>query len=185
MKRSIPLYALVAALAMAGALCVSHPAQAGPDEPPVPTAIAVPDGHKLFLVADAVGVQIHSCDAVGTDFRWTFVAPRADLFDDKGKLLTTHFAGPTWQARDGSQVVGRVEQRVTVDPTAIPWLRLAASSTTAGQDGDRLAQTTFIQRLETTGGLAPSPETCNAGTVGEIAEVPYTAVYAFWKASVY
>ena len=67
MKRSIPLYALVAALAMAGALCVSHPAQAGPAEPPVPTAIAVPDGHTA--VADAVGVQIHSCDSVGTGFR--------------------------------------------------------------------------------------------------------------------
>jgi len=183
MKRSIRLSALVATVALAVALCASQTAQAGPAEPSVPSAIVVPEGHKLFLVADAVGVQIHSCDAVGTSFRLTFVAPRADLFDDKGKLLTTHFGGPTWQAKDGSLVVGQVEQRVTVDPTAIPWLRLVAASTAAGTDGYRLAHTTFVQRLETTGGLAPSPETCHAGTVGKIAEVPYTAVYAFWKAS--
>jgi hypothetical protein len=95
----------------------------------------------------------------------------------------THFGGPTWRAKDGSQVVGRLDDKVTVDPTAIPWLRLEAASTASGVDGDRLAATTYVQRLATTGGLAPAPGLCNAETVGTVAEVPYTAVYTFWKRS--
>jgi len=112
------------------------------------------------------------------------VAPRAKLYDDKDDLLATHFGGPTWQAKDGSCVVGRVENRVTVDPTAISWLRLAADAKGAGPDGDRLAATTSIQRIATVGGLLPAASACNAETVGIVEEVPYTAdYYYFWKAT--
>jgi len=69
----------------------------------------------------------------------------------------------------------------TALPTAIPWLRLAAASTAAGPDGDRLVATTYIQRIATTGGLAPPAAECNATTAGTVAEVPYTADYYFWK----
>jgi hypothetical protein len=31
------------------------------------------------------------------------------------------------------------------------------------------------------GGLAPAADTCDAGAVGDIAEIPYTADYHFWK----
>lgn len=55
----------------------------------------------------------------------------------------------------------------------------SAASTTSGPDGDRLAQTTFIQRVATTGGLAPAAGECEAGAQ---VEVPYTADYYFWKA---
>ena len=70
---------------------------------------------------------------------------------------------------------------VTVDPTAIPWLLLEAASTT-GAKGSLLAQTTFIQRTATVGGLAPAATDCNAETVGTTAEIPYTADYHFWRA---
>jgi len=59
-------------------------------------------------------------------------APRANLFDDNGRLIIAHFGGPTWQATDGSTVVGRAEASSTVDASAVPWLRLAATSTAAG-----------------------------------------------------
>ena len=173
---------LAAAVAVIAALPVAQLAYAGPTPPDVPSTIAVPDGHKLYLVAHAVGVQIYACNATGDGYRWDFVAPRAELYDANGKLLATHFGGPTWQARDGSKVVGQVEQRETVDATAIPWLRLSAASTAIGPDGDRLAGTTYIQRIATTGGLAPAPATCNEGTAGDTAEIPYTADYTFWKA---
>jgi hypothetical protein len=78
-------------------------------------------------------------------------------------------------------VVGKVEANVTVDPTAIPWLRLSAESTAAGPDGDWLVDTTDIQRIATTGGLAPPAAQCTAATAGTVAEVPYTADYYFWK----
>ena len=68
-----------------------------------------------------------------------------------------------------------------MDATAIPWLLLSAKGT-PGADGDRLAGTTFIQRIATTGGLIPAADECHAGTAGTVDEVPYTADYHFWKA---
>ena len=173
---------IVTAVAVIATGLTAGLAYAGPTEPEVPNAIAVPAGHKLFLVGRAVGVQVHSCNATSSGYSWSFVAPRANLYGDNGKLVTTHFGGPTWQAMDGSAVVGRVVDRASVDPSAIPWLLLSAASTSAGPDGDRLAGTTYIQRIATTGGLAPAAADCNAGTAGTTAEVPYTADYYFWKA---
>lgn len=70
---------------------------------------------------------------------------------------------------------------VTVDATAIPWLLLSAASTAAGPDGDRLVHTTYIQRIATTGGLAPPGRGMQRDNAGTVAEVPYTADYYFWK----
>jgi hypothetical protein len=184
MKRLIRLdrVLLAAIVAAAAAWPLVQVATAGPSEPAVPGAIQAPDGNKLFLVGHAVGVQIYACVTTPSDYRWVFVAPRANLYDDNGKLFATHFAGPTWQAKDGSHVIGRVEDRATVDPTAIPWLLLSAVSTAPGSDGDRLVRTTYIQRISTTGGLAPAAADCNADTAGTSEEVPYTADYYFWKA---
>jgi hypothetical protein len=172
---------LAGVLAAAAVLSLTQVALAGPPPPVVPSKIQVADGNKVFLVGHAVGVQIYSCNATSSGFAWGFVAPRANLYDDHGKLIITHFAGPTWQAKDGSRVVGLAEKMVTVDPTAIPWVRLSAASTAAGPDGDRLVATTFIQRIATTGGLAPPAADCNATTAGTVAEAPYTADYYFWK----
>jgi hypothetical protein len=149
---------LVGIVAAVAVLSLTQVAQAGPPPPVVPGEIQVPEGNKVFLVGHAIGVQIYSCNGVV----WSFVAPRANLYNDHGKLIITHFAGPTWQAKDGSRVVGLAEKMVTVDPTAIPWVRLSAASTA-------------------TGGLAPPAAECNAATAGTVAEVPYTADYYFWK----
>jgi hypothetical protein len=157
---------LAAGLAAAATLLSVAPAAGAHPRDPVP----VPAGNTPFLEGHARGVQIYACTAGA----WTFVAPRADLFDGHGRLIVKHFAGPTWQANDGSRVVGKAEATATVDPTAIPWLRLAAVSTTPG----RLGHTSFIQRINTRGGLAP------AGVCAELgaqAEVPYTADYVFWR----
>jgi Protein of unknown function (DUF3455)/Secreted repeat of unknown function len=137
------------------------------DAPAVPSAIQVAAGNEVFLVGHAVGVQIYSCNGVA----WSFVAPRANVYADNGKLIITHFAGPTWQAKDGSKAVGRAEASVT-DATAIPWLRLAAASTAAGPDGGQLVPTTYVQRIASTGGLAPPAAECNAMTAGTVDEVP-------------
>ena len=168
-------------VAAAAVLSVTQVAQAGPPPPVVPSKIEVRDGNKVFLVGHGVGVQIYSCNTTSSGFAWGFVAPRANLYNDHGKLIITHFGGPTWQAIDGSRVVGQLVDFVTVDTTAIPWLLLSAASTAAGPDGDRLVATTYIQRIATTGGLAPPASECNATTAGTVAEVPYTADYYFWK----
>jgi hypothetical protein len=167
---TVGLAALAAALPLA--------AHAKPTTPDAPAGIQPPDGHRPYLTAHAVGVQIYGCN--GTS--WSLIAPRADLYGDNGQLIATHFAGPSWQAKDGSKVMARrAADPVTVDPTAIPWLLLESTSATAGSDGDRLAGTTYIQRIDTTGGLAPAAADCNAATAGDQAEVDYTADYVFWK----
>jgi hypothetical protein len=58
---------------------------------------------------------------------------------------------------------------------------LLSARTFAGLDGDRLVPTTYVQRIETTGGLAPPAADCSAATAGAVTEVPYTADYYFWK----
>jgi hypothetical protein len=167
--------AIVSVAALAPATQV---AEAKPDPPAVPSTIAVAAGNTVFLVAHAVGVQIYPCNATAAGYAWGAAAPRANLYNDHGKFIGTHFVGPSWQTKSGSTVVGSVVERATVNPTAIPWLLLAATPTTAG----RLKRTTFIQRVATAGGLAPAAGDCNALTAGTRAEVPYTADYYFWKA---
>lgn len=172
--------AIVAAAATGSMAQAAHAKHRAPD---VPSRIEVEAGNKVFLVGHAVGVQIYDCKASADGFAWSFVAPRATLYGDHGQRIATHFAGPTWQARDGSSVVAQRVDGVTVDPTAIPWLLLSTVSTSAGADGDRLTDTTFIQRTATTGGLSPAASQCTAETAGTTAEVPYTADYSFWKAT--
>jgi hypothetical protein len=167
--------AAVALTSLAGA------AQAA--EPGIPTDIQVPAGHKMYLEAHAKGEQIYECVAIGDGYGWGPSTPRADLYGDNGKLLGKHYGGPTWEAKDGSKVVARRDAPpVTKDPTAIPWLRLAATSVSAGPDGDRFAGTTYIQRVATTGGLAPDAADCTAATAGTKQAIDYTADYRFWKA---
>jgi len=169
------LAGLVAALAALS--LVAQVALAGPPSPTgVPDEIQVDEGNKVFLVGHGVGVQIYTCNGSV----WSSAVPRANLFDDNGKLIISHFAGPSWQAADGSKAVGTVVDKVTVDETAIPWVLLSAT-TTPGPDGDRLVATSFIQRIDTTGGLTPPAADCNAATAGTVVEVPYTAEYVFWK----
>jgi hypothetical protein len=148
-------------------------------EPSAPGAIAVPEGNRVAFFFDAVGVQIYACRQLPTGFAWAFQAPEANLLNRGGQLAGTHFVGPTWEANDGSRVVGARLAGATVDPTAIPLLLLKAVS----NEGDgRMAKITFIQRLDTAGGLAPPAADCNAGTVNAIARVDYAATYFFYEA---
>lgn len=181
MNRLIHRVGVAAASAAAIALSLAQVAIAAPSPSSGLTGIDVPAGNKLFLVGHAVGVQIYSCGPTASGYGWNFVAPRADLYDDHGKLIATHFAGPTWQAKDGSYVKAQVVNRV-VNSTSIPWLLLSAT-TTGGTEGNRLTDTTYIQRVATVGGLAPAAEACSADTAGMVEEVPYLADYYFWKAT--
>jgi hypothetical protein len=146
--------------------------------PEVPPALAVPEGNKLAFYYDAVGVQIYDCNATATGYGWVFRAPEATLYGHKGRQTGIHYAGPTWQANDGSTVVGAKLAEYAADPTAIPWLLLGAKSH-AGEG--RMTDVTFIHRLETAGGKAPATG-CDATHLGETLRVDYTATYYFYEA---
>ncbi len=168
---------------IAAPIASATPALAGPAAPAVPSTIAVVGDFKPYLVGHAVGWQVHTCLPTATGYAWSFQGPVATLHDDQGKLLASHSAGPTWTARDGSSVVADLVDRASVSPTAIPWLLLRTRTATSGPDGGRLAATTHVQRIATTGGLTPAASECTADTVGETRSVPYTADYVFWKAT--
>jgi hypothetical protein len=140
--------------------------------PETPSAINVPDGNKVHFHGNAVGVQIYHWSGTA----WVFDAPEAVLFDNDGNVVAIHYAGPTWESASGSVVVGARRAGVTVDATAIPWLLLQGVSS---HGPGVLDGTTWIQRVNTVGGLAPSaPGT----SVGEIARVYYEAEYFFYRA---
>ena len=148
--------------------------------PLVPENLKVPAGQTLSLVSPATGVQIYECGAIKVDparFEWVFKAPEADLFDLSGKKIGKHYAGPTWESNDGSKVVGEVKARDDGPAaTAIPWLLLAAKSTSGN---GVFGRTQSIQRLYTVGGKAPA-QACNKPLLGRDARVPYKATYYFY-----
>jgi hypothetical protein len=137
----------------------------------------VPAGNKLAFAYDATGDQIYGCHQNGNSYAWSLDAPDADLFNvESGSLSGSHYGGPTWEHLDGSFVVGKRVAGATVDPTAVPWLLVAGSA--HGGEG-RMQNVSYIQRLNTTGGLAPSGG-CDADHVGDTAPVSYTATYYFY-----
>ncbi|MBI2771120.1 MAG: DUF3455 domain-containing protein [Burkholderiales bacterium] len=174
---SLPLSTLLAAVLATG--CAGAP----PTAAPMPPAIAAPAGQVKFMEAVAIGVQIYECSArpgAQGAFDWAFRAPEATLADPQGHPLGTHYAGPTWKAVDGSTVTAEVKGRDPgPDASAIPWLLLAAKTTTGA---GALTPTRSIQRVQTGGGLAPA-RPCGAANAGEAARVPYTATYYFYRAA--
>jgi FtsP/CotA-like multicopper oxidase with cupredoxin domain len=139
-----------------------------PDD--IPATLQAPADECLKVQALGTGVQIYTCVAAA----WVLKAPEADLLDRHGKFVGNHFLGPTWQWRDGSKVKAAAAAKVAPDPSSIPWLLLNVTS----QAGDgELTDVRHIQRLHTTGGLAPAG-TC--ATEGEEVRVPYTADYLFY-----
>ena len=148
----------------------------GPDLPsPACDVLRVDEGNQLAFHVYARGVQKYRWN--GTS--WVFVAPDATLFADAGYhgQVGIHYAGPTWESNSGSTVKATaLIPRCAPDPNAIPWLKLQVNST----NGPGIfSSVTFIQRVNTTGGLAPS----TPGTmIDEAREVPYTAEYYFYRA---
>src|SRR4029079_8690160 len=135
--------------------------------------------------------------------------PEATLFSEDGGQVITHYFSPnpseqpnpdpkvvapggtiraTWQHRDTSIVWAKVHQSgpdgrgaVTVDPQAVAWLLLDKVGVQNGPTGgDTLTKTTFVQRLNTTGGLAPKTGCDSPANLGNQAFVPYTADYFFY-----
>jgi hypothetical protein len=200
------LSSVSAALAVALTLSMSQSAHAHKVTPPdVPVEIQVPAGNVVFLKGQAVGTQNYACSPSGAGFAWGLFTPEATLFNRADKQSITHFFGPNpdesdvntdprvvakgairaaWQARDTSTVWAKVaplSRPVVVRPDSVPWLLLEAVGVQEGPTGgDTLTPTTFIQRVNTVAGLAPSTGCSQSADVGKKAFVPYTADYFFY-----
>jgi hypothetical protein len=146
-----------------------------PQSQDIPPALAPQQGAILLGSYAATGVQIYVCRTKGAANEWAFEAPEAKLVDAEGRPFAKHYAGPSWEAPDGSKAVGKVLANEPA-PTAgaIPWLLLSAESSASGA----LAGVRFVQRVDTSGGAAPSGP---CPTVGAEQRVDYTADYIFYK----
>src|SRR5262249_7874594 len=129
--------------------------------------------------------------------------------EDNTKQLITHFFSPnrnpiergekkgtirvTWQDSQDTSIVwaklntnpdgslGSSSDPAFVAKGAVNWLLLKAVGAEVGPDGgDTLSGTTFSQRLNTSGGLAPT-DCAKSEDVGKQAFEPYTADYFFYK----
>ena len=171
--------------------------------PPVPMEIQVPAGNTAFLKASATGTQNYVCLPSDSGLAWKFQGPQATLFvtlrwlnSDIRQQIGTHFLSPnpmedtsparaTWQGSDTSVVWAKKTKESSdpafVAPGAIPWFLLETVGTQRGPTGGgMLVHTTFIQRVNTTGGSTPTGACI---TPGAIAFVPYTADYIFYRAA--
>jgi hypothetical protein len=140
----------------------------------VPDAIAAP-GETAILKLHAEGAQIYECKAGAEgSLTWTFREPIATLLQD-GKTVGRHYAGPTWEAGDGSAIVGQVAGTspgsVAMD---IPWLKLTITSK---RGTGVLTAVTTVQRINTVGGRL----TGACYKPGTYESVPYSADYVFLK----
>ena len=174
--------------------------------PNLPARLDVLQGNHPFLVGHATGTQNYVCLPAGAGFAYVLFTPEATLVDDHGKQIITHYFSPnlnpdpnevagtiraTWQTSDTSIVWAKAT--ITASPQsdpdfvaegAVAWVNLARVGTQDGPRGeDTLSDVTFIQRLNTHGGLAPG-DCLSAADVGKMAFMPYTADYFFYIADV-
>jgi hypothetical protein len=140
------------------------------------TSIEPPQAeHVMTLVAS--GVQTYSCEFDAQHrLRWVFRSPQATLFDASGHAVVRHAEGPSWEAQDGSRIVGRViAQQPSETKASVPQLLLETHST-AGPG--MLSPVRYVQRVKTVGGLMPASP---CSMEHEIGSSPYLADYAFYK----
>jgi hypothetical protein len=134
----------------------------------VPDTIQPPVGNKRIAEMDARGVQTYKC----TNGVFTFQQPDA-ILTSNGKAQVLHTNGPIWTSVVDGSTVGGTTVGTAPSPNAIAQLLLAGNKV---RGPGVLADVTFIQRLDTIGGLAPT----GACVDGTTASVPYTATYTFW-----
>jgi hypothetical protein len=172
MRNSIRRFAC--AILLAGACTVSSCPVSAQD---VPEKLQAPAGEQLLVQVHAKGDQVYTCKSDAAQFAWTLKAPDAQLFDKDGKLFGKHFAGPSWEANDGSRVTGKaVANSPSLDADSIPWLLVTVVS---HDGGGVLSRVTSIQRVNTKGGKAPATG-CDASHVGKEIRAAYSADYRFF-----
>ena len=200
--RRIKLIACISALVTAFVVAlpqVGHAQNVTP--PPVPDRLQapIPEGNVAFLIGHAFGSQDYVCAASGSGVAFVLTTPEAVLFDNPARRVINHFFSPnpveggtiraTWQSTRNSSVFwGKLVHAATfatdpdfVAPDAIAWLLLSRAGVLEGSgNGDNLAAATFVQRVNTVGGLAPSIGCNSPADILHTAFVPYEADYVFY-----
>ena len=172
---------LLATVAMAAVLsaCASSPAPMMVDNMSLPEPVRVPTGQKLKMSTTGVGELTYECrekkDMAGA-YEWTFVGPVASLYTSDKKMVGKYYAGPTWESMDGSKVTGK---QVAVAPAGMGNIPLQLVKADPASGAGSMMGVSYIQRLNTKGGVAPSAA-CDAASKGKRQQVAYEADYVFY-----
>lgn len=145
----------------------------------LPEAIRAPVGQKALMTQRGVGELTYECRAkkdMATQFEWAFVGPVATLMNADRKAVGKYYAGPTWEAMDGSKVTGK---QVAISPAAAGNIPLQLVKADAAMGEGTMKGVSYIQRLKTQGGVAPTA-TCDAASASKRMTVPYEADYVFY-----
>lgn len=160
-------------------LAVTGVAHAAVDNAALPEPVRVPAGNVLKLETVGIGEITYECrekkDMAGA-FEWAFVVPVATLVDMKKATVGKYYGGPTWEANDGSKVTGK---QLAVAPAGAGNIPLQLVKADPAMGNGAMTGVSYIQRLETRGGVAPSA-TCDAASKGVKQQVKYEAKYAFY-----
>lgn len=174
MKRLLKPFIAVA-VPLAFAACATQVAR-----PDVAAAVSPPAGHNPVMSLKGVGLLTYECrakaDAAGA-FQWVFAGPDAALQDASGKRVGKYYGGPTWEHSDGSKITGK-QLAVSPGPAGAIPLQLVQTSPATGSGA--MTGVTYIQRVNTVGGVAPSTP-CDKSRVGTKQTVGYSADYVFYK----
>lgn len=182
--RTITLTLSLLALASVGACSSMSPAPMAMkvDNSALPDSVRVPTGHQQIMAALGAGEISYECRAkkdMAGAFEWVFAGPVATL-SMNGKTVGKYYGGPTWEANDGSKVTGK---QVAMAPGGAGniALQLVKAEPAMGTAGGAMQGISYIQRLNTAGGVAPTT-VCDAGTAGTRSQVSYQADYVFYRA---
>ncbi len=170
---------MIKPIALAVLLAATGTAFAAADNASLPEPVRVPSGNVVKLETLGTGEITYECrekaDAAGA-FEWAFVAPVATLWDMQKKSVGKYYGGPTWEATDGSKITGK---QVAVAPASAGNIPLQLVKADPAMGSGAMTGVTYIQRLETKGGVAPSTA-CNTTAKGTKQQVGYQAKYVFY-----
>jgi len=149
------------------------------DNAALPAAVRVPAGETQKMWTVGSGEITYECrekkDLAG-QHEWAFVGPVASLKDGGGKVVGKYYGGPTWESTDGSKVTAK---QVAVAPQPAGNLPLQLVKAEPATGAGAMQGVTYIQRLNTRGGVAPATP-CAAANVGAKQQVAYQADYVFY-----
>jgi hypothetical protein len=138
--------------------------------------IRVPDGQDVVLRLTAKGAQVFRCERVEKTFEWRFRQPDAELFNAEGKPVGRHGANFSFEHRDGSRLIGTVKAHDKAPtPDTLPWLLFSTRSFGKGE----LSGITYVQRIDTLGGMPPPG--CTAQEANRLLRVEFSAVFVFYR----
>ncbi|MCC5900389.1 MAG: DUF3455 domain-containing protein [Halomonas sp.] len=146
----------------------------------IPAEVQVPSGNTIALETVGVGAIAYMCETRDDgSMGWVFKGPSAALNDREGNQVGSYYGPPaTWEALDGSKLTATELATAPNGEGNIP-LQLVEANPAEGEGA--MAGVSYIQRLDTLGGVAPNVE-CGADNNGAMAVVTYQSDYIFWTA---